>query len=343
VAVLSTLPGVAGPLIVSVNTSEPIGIDSLDNSAIPASTITPTGPGTLDGFMGTATGVGATFDNINLVASSPADLAVAKSGPATVNAGAAISYTITVTNNGPNAALNVQLSDPLPAGTTFVSLLAPAGWICSTPAVNAPGTVTCTRVSVPAGPNAFTLNVNAPSTAGGITNTATVTSANEGAAGNESGSATTDVQGIADLSITKSGPASALNNGNITYNITVSNGGPNAATSVAVSDVLPAGVTFVSATPSQGSCSGTTTVTCNLGTLNNGASATIAPVVNVTATTGSIANTATVTASSIDPTPESNGSTSNAIIAGSIPVAGGWTLIALAALLAMLGVLKMKM
>src|SRR5205807_3173584 len=51
-----------------------------------------------------------------------ADLAVSKSvSNATPNVGDTITYTITLTDNGPNAASNVQLTDPLPAGVTFVS------------------------------------------------------------------------------------------------------------------------------------------------------------------------------------------------------------------------------
>ena len=38
----------------------------------------------------------------------------------------------------------------------------------------------------------------------------------------------------------------------ITFTVTLTNNGPNAATSVQVTDLLPAGLTFVSATPSQG-------------------------------------------------------------------------------------------
>ena len=91
--------GAAGSIAQTVDGN--LGIDTLDNTAIPGHTVTPTGPGTLDGFMGTATGVGTTFDNINIVA-APADMAVVKTGPATANASTVISYTITVTNNGPN-------------------------------------------------------------------------------------------------------------------------------------------------------------------------------------------------------------------------------------------------
>src|SRR6202011_5891026 len=98
-----------------------------------------------------------TFDNINVIA-APADLAVVKTGPATATAGTVISYTINVTNNGPNPAINASLTDTLPAGTTFVSLTAAAGWSCTTPAVGAGGTVSCTNGSVAVGPNVFTLN-----------------------------------------------------------------------------------------------------------------------------------------------------------------------------------------
>ena len=70
------------------------------------------------------------------------------------------------------------------------------------------------------------------------------------------------------------------------------NGGPADATNVTMIDVLPTGSTLVSATPSQGSCSGT--LTCNLGTIANGASATVAIVVTTAqAATGTlVCNTA---------------------------------------------------
>ncbi|HVR40861.1 MAG TPA: IPTL-CTERM sorting domain-containing protein [Thermoanaerobaculia bacterium] len=330
--------GAAGSLAASLDGN--LGIDTLNNTAIPAATVTPTGPGTLDGFMGTATGVGTTFDNINTIAGSPADLSVTKTGPANASTGTIISYTITVTNGGPNAAINVSLSDTLPAGTTFASLSSPGGWSCTTPAPNGTGTVNCTILSLAAGASVFTLNVNAV-TPGIVTNIATVTSANEGAPGNESGNATTTVTGIADLTIVKSGPATATPGGQITYNIAVGNNGPDPATNVVVTDVLPAGVTFFSATPSQGSCSGTTTVTCNLGTIANGSSATIALIVTVTAPSGPIANTATADSTETDPSPASSTTTTSVVAAAIVPTLGEWALLAFAALLAMIA-LRMR-
>lgn len=97
---------------------------------------------------------------------------------------------------------------------------------------------------------------------------------------------------------------------NLTYNVTVRNLGPGNATAVTVTDTLPAALTFVSATPSQGTCStsGTPTkVTCSLGTLNNGASATIALVV-VPNAAGSVTNAATVSSSAVSDTVSTNNS-----------------------------------
>ena len=65
----------------------------------------------------------------------------------------------------------------------------------------------------------------------------------------------------------------------VTYTATVSNSGNGAAGSVAFQDLLPGKATLVSATASQGSCSGSPMVLCNLGSLNAGASATITIVV----------------------------------------------------------------
>src|SRR5439155_392687 len=58
---------------------------------------------------------------------------------------------------------------------------------------------------------------------------------------------------VADLSVAKTVSSGTPNVGsNVTFNVTVSNAGPDTATNVRVSDPLPAGLTFVSATPSQG-------------------------------------------------------------------------------------------
>ena len=75
---------------------------------------------------------------------SPADLAITKTGPATVSAGSSITYTITVRNNGPNNAENVSLFDVLQLGSTFLSLVSPPGWAVGAPPVGNSGTITAT-------------------------------------------------------------------------------------------------------------------------------------------------------------------------------------------------------
>ena len=117
----------------------------------------------------------------------------------------------------------------------------------------------------------------------------------------------------ADLSITKTGSAFVQSGGSITYNITVQNAGPANASNVMVNDPLPAGETLVSATPSQGTCSGT--VTCSLGSISSGGSATITIVANVTAPCGStLDNTATVSGHQPDPNLSNNSSSASAFV-----------------------------
>src|SRR5205085_1985715 len=100
--------------------------------------------------------------------------------PDPVNAGTNLTYTITVTNAGPSSAATAQLSDTLPAGTTFVSLSTPAGWSCSSPAIGSGGTILCNNPSFAVGSAAFTLivQVNSSVAAGTVlTDTATASSA----------------------------------------------------------------------------------------------------------------------------------------------------------------------
>lgn len=111
----------------------------------------------------------------------------------------------------------------------------------------------------------------------------------------------------ADLSIDKSDDADPVTAGdNIVYKLIVTNIGPDAATDVSVGDTLPAGVDFVSASATQGSCSEASgVVTCNLGSLASGASVEVTVQVKTTGA-GSITNTATVSANEGDPNTSNN-------------------------------------
>jgi len=112
---------------------------------------------------------------------------------------------------------------------------------------------------------------------------------------------------VADLSLLKSDGSDPVFVGDVlTYTITVMNAGPLDATGVTVSDPLPAGVTFLSATPTQGGCAEASgTVTCTLGTIavSSGASISIQVAVNSVAT---LANTASAVLDQFDPVPSNN-------------------------------------
>jgi uncharacterized repeat protein (TIGR01451 family) len=118
----------------------------------------------------------------------------------------------------------------------------------------------------------------------------------------------------ADLSLTQTAsPNPAAVGTSISYRLTVTNNGPASATNVNVTDTLPAGVTFVSSSTTQGSCSGTSTVICNIGTLSNGASAIVTIVVTPTAS-GQITNTANTSGSEAEPDTSNNAASSTTVV-----------------------------
>src|SRR5690348_10884657 len=99
---------------------------------------------------------------------------------ATIVSGSPVSYTIAVTNNGPNDAANLTLTTSGPASTAFQSITAPSGWKCSTPAIGGTGQVSCTAPALANGASVqFTLTATVICATGDgtlIANSASVTS-----------------------------------------------------------------------------------------------------------------------------------------------------------------------
>jgi aldose sugar dehydrogenase len=120
---------------------------------------------------------------------------------------------------------------------------------------------------------------------------------------------------VTDLSLTKTAspsPVQAITT--LTYSMNVLNHGPTVvATGVRVTDTLPPGVTLVSATATQGTCSGTDTVICDLGTLTVGGGVAVTIVVMPQAT-GELSNTATVSGNELDPNPSNNTATAVTLV-----------------------------
>jgi uncharacterized repeat protein (TIGR01451 family) len=286
------------------------------------------------------------------IVTGSADVSIVKTAAAAAPTGSSLTYNINVTNNGPSDAASVTMTDTLPPNTTFVSESQPTGpaFICTNPPVGGTGTVSCSIATLTAGTSAtfaIVVQIAVAAPLGPSSNTAMVTSSSDpNPANNSSTAVTAIVLATADLTITKTPAPGPYGTGlPLTYTIVVSNGGPSTATAVIVTDVLPPGTTFQSATPA-GACSGTTTITCNAGTLANGASATFTLTVTLPSSPGPITNTASVTAAvtTSDPNPANNTTTSTITVipAGSIPAISPLALLLLCAALAIAGAIMQR-
>jgi uncharacterized repeat protein (TIGR01451 family) len=117
----------------------------------------------------------------------------------------------------------------------------------------------------------------------------------------------------------------------ITFQITVTNHGPSTAFGVTLTDMLPSGMAFGTATPpaGQGTCSGTSQVICNLGDLANGANAVVTLLVTPTVT-GLHTNTVSVNAITLDPNPTNNtAEASTSVSPLQFALNTGWNLVSL--------------
>lgn len=227
-----------------------------------------------------------------------AGLTVSKTAPATVSSGSNLTYTINYANTGSEAATNVIVRDTVPAGTSFVSATGGGtesggvvSWNIGTLAPGASGSVTMT-VLVTAGSgtvdnNAFSIEGDGILPIFGPPVSTTITGGP-----------------VASLTVSKAAPATVASGGSLTYTITYSNVGTGPAAAVVITDTVPTGTTFVSATAGGTFAAGV--VTWNIGTVAAGAS-------------GSVSFTVTV-----DAPPDSTITNSTYSIAGEgIPAVGG--------------------
>jgi uncharacterized repeat protein (TIGR01451 family) len=234
-------------------------------------------------------------------------LTMAKSHTGNFTVGTNGTYTLTVSNtstaaNGAATSGTVTIVDTLPNGLGFVSGTG-SGWTCSASGQ----AVTCTSTTPIAvgASSAVTLTVSVGNAAiGTATNTARASGGNDPTcpaapgtpAARCSASDPTQVNGAADLSLTKTvDNASAAIGSNVTFTLRVDNAGPSDASNVIVTDQLPAGFTFVSSTGAGTYTAGTGAWV--IGTIAAGANATRSIVATVNAA-GAHVNNAEV--SSVD-------------------------------------------
>ncbi len=220
-------------------------------------------------FAGATTGHQLTQSSnpVSVTTVVQADLRITKTdGLTTVTPGNPISYTIVVTNDGPDNVVGAVVSDPVPAEIKNVSITCTAtpGSSCTTPG----GPLRSIQAAVSLlvnGSVTFTVSGTvAPNAAGTLTNTATVAPPVGISDPNPANNQATDVTTItprADLAVTKTLDNPGPNAGEtVNFTVLLRNNGPSDATGVTLTDQLPPQVTFVSATPSQGTYSSATGV-----------------------------------------------------------------------------------
>ncbi|MGD9695706.1 MAG: hypothetical protein AB7V42_08610 [Thermoleophilia bacterium] len=249
-------------------------------------------------------GTGNTGDAFPLVVPAvPSDprLVLAKTAaPETIHAvGDPVAYGFTVTNTG-----NVTLRD-----VSVADAFAP-------PSSGPHGPVTCAATTLAAGASTTCAAppyraTQADVDAGVINNSAVATARPPAgpAVSSPPSTATVAVRPLADLAIAKTATSGAVTPGrDLTYSLVVTNSGPSPAAGVTVSDRLPAGLSFVSA--SDGCLNDGPDVTCARPSLAAGASATFSIAARVASSVDhAIENTAVVESPTPDPDPSDNAAT----------------------------------
>ena len=155
-------------------------------------------------------------------------MSITKSGPATVAAGGAVAYQLTVANAGPAAATGLSVVDTLPAGVTFVS--ASGTGLDLYERRERVGDLHPGLDRLGRHAPVITVNVTAQAQAGTMVNSAAVTATTpDPVPANNTATASTTVTARADLAITKTGPATVTAGANVTYSLVVQNLGPSDA------------------------------------------------------------------------------------------------------------------
>ncbi len=230
--------------------------------------------------------------------------------PNPVQIGQNLTYTFNITNTGPDTATSIQFSDILSQNITYVSSTTSQG-TCTYANVNL--TLTCNLDTLALNGTAQVKLIATPKATGTLTQKPTLRAAEiDPNTANNTTTITANVQPApavptADLGLNMSAMPNPVPTGqNLTYAITLTNAGPDAASNAKIINPLPQNTSYVSSTTSLGTCTvATGTLTCNLGTLATNASASINLVVT-SKVPGTITNSATATATESDPDTSNN-------------------------------------
>jgi uncharacterized repeat protein (TIGR01451 family) len=270
-----------------------------------------------------------------------ADLSITKSdSPDAVTAGTKLTYTIAVTNNGPSTAGDVEITDTIPAGTSFVSGVDGNGaTVC---ALVQSGTVVCDLATLAPGTTTsvyLTVVVAASVPAGSLSNTASVASSTtDPDPTDDSATAETTVVTSADIWLDKQATQRSGNPSPVlVYTMVVHNdagcetdaqstvspncgdGGPSDAQAITLTDKLPLDpkklvVQYLS--PQCAYDKASHTVICTSPTIKAGTSVTFVVEAQVSGSVGTITNLASVTSTTLDPVTANNSNDTSIVMKG---------------------------
>lgn len=252
---------------------------------------------------------GAVTDNV-----AAADLTISKSVNTPVTtAGSNVAYTITVTNNGPSTAIGVIVTERLTNGLTYVSYGASSGAYTSATGIWTVGTITASasvKLTITAQVSSASQYLGAT-----LTNISRITSANiaDPITSNNEASATVTVT-AADLAVNKSASnLTTIYGETVVFTMGVTNIGPSTATNITLVDILPAAMSYVSSSPSQGTYSPASGI-WTVGTLSVGGYASMTVSATVTTTVVNVNFTNRISVSTSSQTDPVTGNNTSAVV-----------------------------
>jgi len=234
-------------------------------------------------------------------------------GRSSVSPGEVVTYTIIVSNDGPSAVNTVNITDEFPKKLTDVT------WFCrATPGSDCQaigvinGDINTFANLLPGGSTTIMAHGTVKSSASGtLSNSASITSYIDPTINNKNATDNTTIVPESDLLLEVITPITIPINTPITYTIYITNTGPSNASGVLLTQVLPPGVTFISASPEPPICEALVDkITCSLGDINASARKEVVIVLKSPAVTGPIESLIEVELEETDPSPANNSTTS---------------------------------